>query len=103
MADSDSVDSKEEQDADTSVDNVCYAKIKVPCKKGNGKNAPVELTDTVGKDSAENKDEQNMAISVDNVCYDKLPSEFYVVYPKSRLLLCVYKTLNNVCERCCIN
>ena len=83
MADSDSVDSEEEQDADTSVDNVCYDKIYI--KQGSGKNASVELTDMVGKGSAESKEEQDMATSVDNVCYDKLPSKLYLVYPKSRL------------------
>ena len=80
MADSNSVDSKEEQD--TSVDNVCYDKVHI--KQGSGKNASVELTDLEGKGRAENK-EQNMATSVDNVCYDKLPSKLYLVYPKSRL------------------
>ena len=81
MADSNSVDSKEEQD--TSVDNVCYDKVHI--KQGSGKNASVELTDLEGKGRAENKEEQNMATSVDNVCYDKLPSKLYLVYPKSRL------------------
>ena len=76
MADSNSVDSKEEQDADMSVDNICYDKIYI--KQGS---APVELTDLEGKGSAENKD---MATSVDNVCYDKLPSKLYLVYPKSK-------------------
>ena len=85
MADSDSIDSKEEQDADTSVDNVCYAKIKIPRKRGSGKDASVELTDLEGKGSAENKEEQDVATSVDNICYDKLPSKLYLVYPKSRL------------------
>ena len=84
MADCGSVDSKEEHDADTSVDNVCYAKIKIPHKRGSGKDASVELTDLEGKGSAENK-EQDMATSVDNICYDKLPSKLYLVYPKSRL------------------
>ena len=83
MADSDSVDCKEKQDADTSVDNVCYDKVHI--KQGSGKNASVELTDMVGKGSAENKDEQDIATSVDSVCYDKLPSKLYLVYPKSRL------------------
>ena len=76
MADSSSVDSKEEQD--TSVDNVCYDKVHIR------KNASVKLTDMVGKSSADSK-EQNMATSVDNVCYDKLPSKLYLVYPRSRL------------------
>ena len=79
MADSNSAESQEEQDADLSVNNVCHAKIKNPRKRGSGKDASVELTDMVGKDSAENKDEQNMATSVDNVCYDGLPSKLYLM------------------------
>ena len=76
MADSNSVDSKEEeQDADTSVDNVCYDKIYI--KQGS---ALVEMTDIVGKGSAESK-EQDVDISVDNVCYDKLPSKLCLVHP----------------------
>ena len=83
MANSDSVDSEEEQDADTSVDNVCYDKIYI--KQGSGKNVSVELTDmVVGKGSAKSKD-QDMDTSVDNICYDQLPSKLYLVYPKSRL------------------
>ena len=31
--------SEKEQEADTSVDNICYAKIKIPCKSGSGKDA----------------------------------------------------------------
>ena len=85
MADSDSVDSEEEQDADTSVDNVCYDKVHI--KQGSGKNASVELTDLEGKGSVENKEERDMATSLDNVCYDKLPSNLYLVYPKSRLYI----------------
>ena len=85
MADSDSVDSKEEHGADTSVDNVCYDKIHI--KQGSGKNASVELTDLEGKGSVENKEERDMATSLDNVCYDKLPSNLYLVYPKSRLYI----------------
>ena len=80
MADSDSVDSKEEQD--TSVHNVCYDKVHI--KQQSGKNASVELTDMVGKSSTDSK-EQDMATSVDNICYDKLPSKLYLVYTKSRL------------------
>ena len=72
MADSDSVDSEEEQDADTSVDNVCYNKVHI--KQGSGS---VELTDMVG--SAENKEEQDMATSVDNICYDKIQSRWYLL------------------------
>ena len=88
LADSDSVDCEEKQDADTSVDNVCYDKVHI--KQGSGKNTSVELTDMVGRGSAENKEERDMATSVDNVCYDKLLSKLYLVYP-------------NVCEKCCIN
>ena len=73
MADSNSVDSKEEQD--TSVDNVCYDKVHI--KQGSGKNASVELTDMVDKGSAESKEEQDMDTSVDNICYDQLPSKLY--------------------------
>ena len=83
MADSDSADSKEEQDTDVSVDNVCYDKVHI--KQGSGKNTSVELTDMVGENSVENKVNQDMATSVDNVCYDTLPSKLYLVYPKSRL------------------
>ena len=73
IADSDSVDSKEEQDVDTSVDNVCYDKIYI--KQGSGKNTSVELADMVGKGSSDNKEDQVMATSIDNICYDKLPSK----------------------------
>ena len=65
MADSDSIDSKEELKADTSVDNICYA--KVPSKQGSGKNAAVELTDMVRNGSADSTEEQDVATSVDNV------------------------------------
>ena len=71
MTDSDSVDSKEEHNADIFVDNSCYEKIS--SKQGSGKNASVELTDMVSKGSAENKEEQDMATSVDNFCYEKIP------------------------------
>ena len=73
MADSDSVDSKEEQDADTSVDNICYMKIKISSKTGSGKDAVVE-TVMVDKGVVDCK-EQGMGTSVDNVCYDKLESK----------------------------
>ena len=77
MADSDCVDSKEEQD--TSVDNVCYDKVYI--KQESGKNVSVELTDmVVGKGSAESKEEQDMDTSVDNICYDQLPSKLYQGY-----------------------
>ena len=82
MADSDSVDSKEKQDAATSVDNVCYDKVHI--KQGSGKNASVELTDMVGRGSAENKEEQDVVTSVDNVCYDKLPSKLNEVVSKAK-------------------
>ena len=59
---------------------------KVHIKQGSGKNASVELTDLEGKGSVENK-ERDMATSLDNVCYDKLPSNLYLVYPKSRLYI----------------
>ena len=83
MADSDYINCKEEQDADTSVDNVCYDTIHII--KVSGKNASVELTDMVGRGSAENKEEQDMAISVDNICYNILPSKLYLVYPLAKL------------------
>ena len=54
MADSDRVDSEEEQDAETSVDNVCYEKIKIAYKRGSG--------------------EQDTGTSVDSTCYEKLQS-----------------------------
>ena len=76
MADSNSVDSKEEQD--TSVDNVCYDKVYI--KQRSGKSASVELTDMVDKGSTESKEEQDMDTSVDNICYDQLPSKLYQGY-----------------------
>ena len=76
MADNNSNDSKEGQDADTLFDNGIYEKI--PSKKQKGKNASVELTDLVGRGSAEDKEDQDMAISVDNICYDKLTSKLYL-------------------------
>ena len=69
-----SVDSKEELKADTSVDNICY--VKILSKQGSGKNAAVELDNMVGKGSADSIVEQGMATSVDNICYDTLPSKF---------------------------
>ena len=74
MADSDSVDSKEELKADASVDNICYAKI--PSKQGSGKNTAVKSDNMVGKGSADSIVEQDTATSVDNICYDTLPSKF---------------------------
>ena len=73
MADSDSVDSKEEQDTDISVDNVCYVKIKISSKTGSEKDAVVE-TVMVDKGSVDCK-EQDVGTSFDNVCYDKLESK----------------------------
>ena len=84
MADSDYVDCKKEQDADTSVDNVCYDTIDI-IKKASGKNASVELTDMVGKGGAGSKEDQDTATSVDNICYDILPSKLYQVYPLAKI------------------
>ena len=81
MADSNSIDSKEKQDAATSVDNSCYDKVHI--KHGSGKNASVELTDMVSKGSAESK-EQDMDTCVDNICYDKLPSKLNKVVSKAK-------------------
>ena len=67
MADSNIVDSKDEHDVDTSIDNVCYDKIYI--KQGS---AAVELM--VGRDGVDSK-EQYTATSVDNSCYDKFPSK----------------------------
>ena len=69
MADNDSVDSKEKQDADTSVDNVCYDKILSKQKR----DAAVELDDMVDKGDPDSKVEQNT--SVDNICYEKISSK----------------------------
>ena len=74
MADSDSVDSKDEEDADISVDNICYAKIKISSKTGSEKDAVVEETAMMNEGSVDCK-EQDMGTSVDNVCYDKLESK----------------------------
>ena len=75
MADSDSVDSKEEQNVDMSVDNVCYAKIKLPCKRGSGKDAVVKESVMMDEDSVDSK-EQAVGTSVDNTCYEKLQSRW---------------------------
>ena len=75
MADSESVDSKEEQNVDMSVDNVCYAKIKLPCKRGSGKDAVVKESVMMDEDSVDSK-EQAVGISVDNTCYEKLESRW---------------------------
>ena len=75
MADSNSVDRKEEQDADTSVDNICYAMIKVSSKTGSEKDAVVEETVMVDKGIVDCI-EQDMGTSVDNVCYETLQSRW---------------------------
>ena len=82
IAGSDYVDCKEEQDADTSVDNVCYDTIHI-IKKVSGKNASVDLTDMVG--SAESKEDQDTATSVDNICYNILPSKLHQINPLAKL------------------
>ena len=74
MADSNSVDSKEEQEANTSVDNVCYTKIKIPCKSGSEKDTVVEEAVMMDEGSVDRK-EQDVGTSVDNVCYDRLESK----------------------------
>ena len=74
MADSDSVDSKDEQDADISVDNICYVKIKISSKTGSEKDAVVE-TVMMGEGIVDGK-EQDVGTSVDNICYDKLESKW---------------------------
>ena len=95
MADSDSVDIKEKQEADTSVDNVCYMKIKIPCKSGSGKDV-VRQAVLMDESSVDCK-EQDTGTSVDNVCYEKLESKLY--YVKSRLLKIIVLNL----KQCCIN
>ena len=71
MADSDSVDSKEKQEIDTSVDNFCYAKIQ--SKQESGKNAAVvELSGVVDRCIVESKEEQDVNMAVENVCYEKI-------------------------------
>ena len=82
MANSDSVDSKEEQEAETSVDNVCYTKIKIPCKSGSGNDVVREAV-IMDEGSVDSK-EQDVGTSVDNICYEKLQSRLY--YAKSQLL-----------------
>ena len=76
MADSNSVDSKEEQDTDMSVDNVCYAKIKIPCKRGSGKDAVVVEEAVMMDESSVDSKEQDMGTPVDNICYKKLQSKW---------------------------
>ena len=71
MADS---NSEEEQDADTSVDNICYAKIKISCKSGSGKDA-VEKEVGMDESRVDSEKEQDVGTSVDNTCYEKLQSK----------------------------
>ena len=68
MADS---NSEKEQDANTSVDNICYAKIKIQYKSGSGKDAVEKKADMIDN----SKQEQDMGTSVDNTCYEKLQSK----------------------------
>ena len=75
MADSDSVDSKDEQDADISVDNICYVKIKISSKTGSEKDAVVETV--MMNEGIVDCKEQDVGTSVDNVCYDKLESKWH--------------------------
>ena len=75
MADS---NSEEEQDADTSVDNICYAKIKIPCKSGSGKDTVVK--EVVMIDNSVDSKQQDMGTSVDNTCYEKLQSKLYLLH-----------------------
>ena len=73
MADSDSVDSKDEQDADISVDNICYAKIKISSKTASERDTVVETV--MMNECIVDCKEQDVGTSVDNVCYDKLESK----------------------------
>ena len=76
MADSHSVDSKKEQDADISVDNICCSKIFI--KQESAKNDAVELDDMVDKSSADSNVEQSVTTSVNNFCYEKLQSKLII-------------------------
>ena len=51
---SDSIDS---QDADMSVDNVCFAKIKLPCKSGSGDDAVVKESVMMDRSSVNSEEE----------------------------------------------
>ena len=101
MADSNSGDSKEEQDANTSVDNVCYAEIR------SGKDAAVEEAVMIDKSSVDCK-EQDMGIPVDNICYEKLHSKLYPLHQepmfvmgvpltKSSMYACIHSLPTNHC------
>ena len=70
MADSDSVDNKEKQEMDISVDNVCYAKI--PSKEESVKNAAVELAGVVNRCIVDSKEKQDVDMAIENVCYEKI-------------------------------
>ena len=74
MEDSDCVDSKEKQNVDMSVDNVCYEKIKISCKTSSENDPVVEEAVMMDEGSVDGK-EQDMGTSVDNVCYDKVESK----------------------------
>ena len=67
--------SEEEQDADTSVDNTCYAKIKISCKSGSGKGAVEKKVVMMDEGSVDSEKEQDVGTSVDNTCYEKLQSK----------------------------
>ena len=77
MADS---NSEEEQDADTSVDNICYTKIKIPCKSGSGKDTIEKEAVMMDKGSVDSEKEQDVGTSVDNTCYEKLQSKLYLLH-----------------------
>ena len=70
MVDKGCADSKEEQNVDMAVENVCYEKIK----RGSEKDAVVEEAVVMDEGIVDCK-EQDMGTSVDNVCYDKLESK----------------------------
>ena len=90
MADSDSIDSKQEQERDTSVDDDCYAKIQ--SKQESRKNAAVEWAGVVDKGCVDSTDEQDVATSVDNICYEKLPSK--LKQTKQSLEQCLQETVH---------
>ena len=71
--------SEKEQEADTSVDNICYAKIKIPCKSGSGKDTVEKEVVMIGKNRVDGEKEQDVGTSVDNTCYEKLESKYYLL------------------------
>ena len=83
--------SEEEQDADISVDNICYAKIKLSCKSGSGKNAVEKEVVMMDESCVDSEKEQDVSTSVDNTCYEKLQSKQYLLCQEN------FKALNNVC------